>query len=133
MKKISIFLTTVLLIAGVMTTSISAYAAEYKTIEIIASEIVGFHSEQEFIAAKELAKKLDGQSVEITAQLGVDGKLFGSVTSKEIANAIESNFTVTIDKRKIETPEIKKCGKYDIRINLYTGVVCRMTVIVEGG
>lgn len=130
MKKISIFLTAVLLIAGVMTTSVTVYAAENKPAAVtIAAD--DFHSEQELLEAKKLAAKLEGQSVEIVAQFGIDGKFFGSVTSKDIANAIESKFAVSVDKRKIEAPEIKKCGNYSIRINLYTGVVCRMTVVVE--
>ena len=131
MKKLSIFLTSVLLIAGVITASVTAYAAEDKSNAITAIEAVGSHVDQELQTAKELAEKLDGQYVEISAKYGVDGKFFGSVTSKEIAGAIESRFGISIDKRKIETPEIKKCGSFDIRINLYTGVVCRMTVVVE--
>ena len=131
MKKLSIFLTSVLLIAGVITTSVSAYAAEDKTTTVTVSAANDYHKEQELIAAKELAKKLDGQYVEISAQYGVDGNFFGSVTCKEIAAAIESGFGISIDKRKIETPEIKRCGSFDIRINLYTGVICRMTVVVE--
>ena len=131
MKKISIFLTTLLLIAGILATSVTAYAAENISTAVTANEAVSFHEDQELIAAKELAKKLDGQFVEISAQYGVDGKFFGSVTSKDIAGAIESKFGISIDKRKIETPEIKRCGSFDIRINLYTGVVCRMTVVVE--
>ena len=131
MKRVYIFLTTVFLIAGVMTTSVSAYAAEDKAMTVTVSAENDYHKEQELIAAKELAKKLEGQSVEISAQYGADGKFFGSVTSKEIAKAIEAKFSVSVDKRKIETPEIKRCGSFDIKINLYTGVVCRMTVVVE--
>lgn len=131
MKKILICLTAVLLIAGAMVTSVSACEAEGKAETAKAGEMLGFNREQELISAKELAKKLEGQTVKITAQIGVDGQLFGSVTSKEIANAIESELSVTIDKRKIEAPEIKKCGTYDIKINLYTGVVCRMKAEVK--
>ncbi len=131
MKKLSIFLTSVLLIAGVITTSVTAYAAEDKTDAVTAIEAVGSHADRELQTAKELAKKLDGQYVGISAKYGVDGKFFGSVTCKEIAAAIESGFGISIDKRKIETPEIKRCGSFDIRINLYTGVICRMTVVVE--
>ena len=130
MKKLSVFLTSVLLIAGVLTTSAAACAAE-ETAPASAIAAVGSHGEQELQTAKELAKKLDGQYVEISAQYGVDGTFFGSVTSKDIAEAIELRFGITIDKRKIETPEIKRCGSFDIKINLYTGVVCRMTVVVE--
>lgn len=131
MKKLSILLTAVLLIAGVLTTSVTAYAADDKTTAVTVSAAVDSHKEQELIEAKKLASKLEGQTVEISAQLGIDGKLFGSVTSKEIAEVIESKFAVSIDRRKIEAPEIKKCGSYDIRINLYTSVVCRMTAVVE--
>lgn len=131
MKKISIFLTTLLLITGVLTTSLTAYAIENKTAAVTASETDNFHREQELLAAKELAGKLNGKSVEITAKLGVDGKFFGSVTTKDISNAIESKYSVSIDKRNIVTPEIKRCGNYDIKINLYTGVVCNMIVVVK--
>ena len=128
MKKIFVFLISVLLIAGALTTSVTAFAAEATNVTAAVNE---FHNEQKLIAAKELAKKLDGKSVEISAKYGVDGTFFGSVTSKDIAIAIESEYGISIDKRKIETPEIKRCGTFDIKINLYTVVVCRMKVVVE--
>ena len=88
MKKISIFLTAVLLIAGIMTTSTAAYAAEGRNASVTAVAADAYHKEQELIEAKKLAAKLEGQSVKIAAQIGADGNFFGSVTSKEIANAI---------------------------------------------
>lgn len=68
MKNLSIFLTSALLIAGVLITSVTTYAVENISSAVTTNEAVGFHGDQELIAAKELAKKLDGQFVEISAQ-----------------------------------------------------------------
>ena len=131
MKKLSVLLTAVLLIAGVMTANVTSYAAEAKTAAVSFGATAEIHKEQELIEAKELARKLDGQSVEISAKIGADGNFFGSVTSKDIADAIELKFGIHIDKRAIQSPEIRRCGNFNFRISLYTGVVCNMTAVVE--
>ena len=98
---------------------------------LVGSTLGSFNKEQEIAAAKKLAETLNGKTVKITAETGVDGKFFGSVTAKEIAAAIEEEFDVTIDRRMIQCPEIKKTGSFDFKVNIYTGITAKMTVVVE--
>lgn len=80
--------------------------------------------------ANEAKAKLDGRSVKITAKAGQGGKLFGSVTSKEIAEAIRAQYQVTIDKRRIESADIKAFGTFTCEIKLYTGISAKIFVVV---
>ena len=78
-----------------------------------------------------MAEFLDGKTVTISAKSGANGKLFGTITSKEIANMIEKTYDVKIDKRKIETQEIKNFGQFFITIKIYVGVLAKMKVFVK--
>ena len=82
--------------------------------------------------AQKNAKTLEGQVLEITAKAGQGGKLFGSVTSKEISGAIKEKYGLVIDKRKI-IPEgdIKAFGTYNCEVKLYTGVSAKLRVMVK--
>ena len=93
-------------------------------------ESVAYHKEQELLAAKKGASRLEGQYVELKAKAGTDGRLFGSITAKEIANAVKIKYSVSVDKRKIEAPEIKSFGKFDFKVKIMTGVVANMIVSV---
>ena len=93
-------------------------------------EAVAYHKEQELLAAKKVANRLEGESVELKAKAGTDGRLFGSITAKEIANAVKVKYNVSIDKRKIEAPEIKAFGKFGFKVKIMTGVVANMIVSV---
>lgn len=81
--------------------------------------------------AKALAQKLDSILVKVHASSGSDGRLYGSVTVKDIADALERDYSVTVDKRKIEleTP-IRAYGQYDMDIRLYTDIVGHLHVLV---
>lgn len=76
------------------------------------------------------AKKLEGKKVTLTAKAGSNGKLFGSVTTKEIAEAITKQHGVAVDKKKVSVNEIKAFGTYNAEIKLYTGISAKMTVEV---
>ncbi len=93
-------------------------------------ESVAYHKEQELLAAKKVASRLEGQSVELKAKAGNDGRLFGSITAKEIANAVKVKYNVSVDKRKIEVPEIKAFGKFDFKVKIMTGVIANMIASV---
>lgn len=82
-------------------------------------------------AARIIEEKLKGLAVTIKAKSGEGGKLFGAITSKDISDALESQFKVTIDKKKfvVENP-IKHLGEYTIEIKLYQGVVGKLSVKV---
>ncbi|MBQ9938878.1 MAG: 50S ribosomal protein L9 [Oscillospiraceae bacterium] len=81
--------------------------------------------------ARDTAKQLDGKSVKITAKAGANGRLFGSVTSKEVADAIEKSFKVAVDKRKVElSSDIKNFGSFEAVVKLHAGVSAKMFVVV---
>lgn len=81
--------------------------------------------------AMDTAKALEGKKVKISAKLGANGKLFGSVTSKEIAEAVNSQLKIAVDKKKITLKsDIKGHGTYSAEIKLYTGISATITVEV---
>lgn len=80
--------------------------------------------------AKEAAEKLEGKTIKLTAKAGKNGKLFGSVTSKEIADKIKSQFSIDIDKRKVSVEDIKNFGTYTAEVKLYTGISAKVFVQV---
>lgn len=84
----------------------------------------------EVAAANESKAKIQGKTVKMTAKAGSNGKLFGSVTSKEVAAEIAKQFAVKVDKRKISMDDIKTYGSYKIEVKLYTNIVAEMTVMV---
>lgn len=88
------------------------------------------HKQEEIKAAKELAAKLEGKTVTISAKAGSNGKLFGSVTSKEIAAEIKKSLGVEIDRKKMSVADIKNFGEYTAEIKLYVGITAKITVKV---
>ncbi|MBQ3524036.1 MAG: 50S ribosomal protein L9 [Clostridia bacterium] len=86
--------------------------------------------DMEVAAANDSKAKLQGKVVKITAKAGNNGKLFGSVTSKEVAAEITKQYGVKVDKRKITMDDIKNFGSYKIEVKLYTNIVAEMTVMV---
>ncbi|MBQ7294901.1 MAG: 50S ribosomal protein L9 [Clostridia bacterium] len=84
----------------------------------------------ETAAAKKAAEEMSGKTIVITAKAGANGKLFGSVTAKEIAEKIEKDFGIKADKRKITVEDIKQFGTFPFEIKLYQGVTAKMFVRV---
>ena len=91
---------------------------------------VTFHYEQDKAAAKELAAKIEGKTVEIKAKAGANGKLFGSITSKEIAAELGKMLGITVDKKKLTVKDIKNYGEYTASIKLFTDISATFTVAV---
>jgi large subunit ribosomal protein L9 len=89
-----------------------------------------YRLEQELIQAKENAAKLSGKTVKVTAKAGQNGKLFGSVTSKEISEAIRSQYAIAVDKRKIDVADIKNFGTYEAEVKFPQGVTAKISVQV---
>ncbi len=88
-----------------------------------AEESKAFKIKQETEAAQASADKINGKSVSILAKAGQGGKLFGSVTAKEIAEAIKKQYGVDVDKRKIDTKgDMKAFGTYECEVKLYSGI-----------
>ena len=81
--------------------------------------------------ARDMKAAIDGRTVSIAIKSGKDGKLFGSVTGKEVADAIDSAFSVSIDKKKIVMDPIKTTGEHQITIKLHKDVTASVTVKVS--
>ena len=94
------------------------------------NEATAHHKQEEIDAAKSTAAKLNGKSVVITAKAGTGGRLFGSVTSKEIADKIEQELGIKVDKKKMTVADIKNYGEYEAVIKLYTGITATVNVKV---
>lgn len=80
--------------------------------------------------ANEARQKLEGKTVKIVAKAGQNGKLFGSVTAKEVAEAITKQLAVSVDKRKLTVADIKNFGSYTAEVKLYNGITAKLTVEV---
>ena len=89
------------------------------------------HAAEEKRKASETAAALNGKTVKITAKAGQNGKLFGSVTAKEISEELKKQFGADIDKRKISVADIKAFGSYTAEIKLHAGITAAVTVLVS--
>ena len=89
-----------------------------------------FRKAEDLKNAKEAAAKMDGRNITVTARAGANGKLFGAVTAKELAEALKQQFGVTVDKRKITLSDIKTFGTYPFEVKLHSEVTAKMTVTV---
>jgi len=81
--------------------------------------------------AQELARLLESKTLSVPARAGGNGKLFGTITNAQIADAIQRNFDVALDRHKIElkTP-IKAVGTYPIEVKLGNNVTAKATIEV---
>lgn len=86
---------------------------------------------REILEAKELADKLNNLDIVFKAKAGKDGKLFGSITNKDIAQYLMDNYQIEIDRKKIEYDDtMKKIGDYPVSIRLHKEVNARLNVII---
>ncbi len=89
-----------------------------------------FRAEEELKAAKANAEKINGNTVIFKAKGGTNGRLFGSVTAKEIAGVVSKEFNVDVDKRKISVDDIKAFGTYNAQVRLHPKVSATFKVQV---
>ena len=84
------------------------------------------------VLGKELAEKLESLSVEIVTKGGENGRLFGSITSKDISDALKDQHGITIDKKKIvlDTP-IKETGEQIVKVKVYPEISADLKVKVS--
>lgn len=81
--------------------------------------------------AQQNADKLSGKTVKIYAKAGKAGKIFGSVTAKELAEEIKKQFNIEVDKRKVSVEhDIKAFGSYSFEVKFYGGITATMTAAV---
>ncbi|MHB9143998.1 MAG: 50S ribosomal protein L9 [Symbiobacteriia bacterium] len=81
-------------------------------------------------AAQALAKRLEGVKVTLPARVGEGGRLFGSITAKDVAEALRKSAGLEVDKRKVETDTIKTLGEHLVTVKLHPEVAAQVTVLV---
>ena len=93
-------------------------------------EAARFRAETEKKEAQAAADALNGKSVKISAKAGQNGRLFGSVTTKEVAEALKAQYKIEVDRRKISISDIKAQGTYEGEIKLLSGITAKINVVV---
>ena len=90
-----------------------------------------FRKDQEKEAAKEIAKRIENITLIIKVKAGENGKIFGGVSSKEIAENLEKQYNIKVDKKKVNIKEtIKTLGTQTIEIKLFEGVTGKLKLSV---
>ena len=95
-----------------------------------AREAKAYHDEHERLKAVELGKIIEKTTLNLKVKCGANGKVFGSVTNKEISEEL-AKLNISVDKKKIETDTIKSIGLYDIKVKLHPTVVVKLKVNIE--
>lgn len=86
----------------------------------------------EIANAKDIASKLDGKTVVVTAKAGQNDRLFGTVTSKEVSASIKKSLGLDVDKKKINLGmKIEGFGDFSAEARLYAGIIAKFTVKVQ--
>ena len=97
----------------------------------IKNKTLAYHKEQERLAAIEKAAQLKGRKIVLKARHGEQGKIFGSITAKEIAEALNSAGEKS-DKKDIDLKApIKETGEYPLSVRLYANISTEIIVVVE--
>lgn len=81
-------------------------------------------------AAKELAEKIEKLKVTVGIQTGADGRAYGSVSGKDVAEELEKTHGISIDKRKIEMETVKAAGDYTATVKVYPGIQAKLALSV---
>ncbi len=89
-----------------------------------------FHKAEEIKAANALKDRIEGKTFKVVAKAGANGKLFGSVTAKDVSAAIKEEMGENIDKRKISMQDIKAFGTTQIEVKVYQGITAKVFVQV---
>ena len=86
--------------------------------------------EKRIADAEAVRAELDGKPVTVDAKIGEEGQLFGSVTAAQVADAIESQLGVTVDRKRIGRLNIKQVGSHEVEVNLYRDINAKVLVLV---
>ena len=96
------------------------------------NESVAFRKGEDLKEAKEIAERMKSITVKISVKAGDNGRLFGAVTAKEIAEALKNDFGINVDKKKVLLSEsIKVAGATKVDVKLNEGVMAQVTVMIE--
>jgi len=80
--------------------------------------------------AQKVAENLKGKEVKIVTKSGENGRLFGSITSKDIADGLKAQHNVAVDKKKIVADTIRQLGVYEIEVKIYPEVSTKIKVVI---
>ena len=94
-------------------------------------EAFAYKKETELAEAKAMQEKLNGLSVTINAKAGANDRLFGSVTNKDVAEALLKQHHIKIDKRRFEMEDIKNVGTFTVSVKLYPDIAGNLTFSVK--
>ena len=101
---------------------------EYKNAEDSKNYKIQVQKEQ----AEKYKKTMEGKTLVINAKAGANGKLFGSITAKDVSAKLKESFGIDVDKRKIVVADdIKTYGTYTVEVKLYTGISASLKVEVK--
>ena len=82
--------------------------------------------------AEQAARELKGKTVTVKVRAGENGRLYGSITTQEIADALKAQYKIELDKRKIELDEkVTSVGQTTITLKMYAGVATKMNLVIE--
>ena len=90
-----------------------------------------YRKDQEKEKAEEVKKEIEKLTLKIAVKAGENGKIFGGVSSKEIAENLEKQYNITVDKKKIGLKDtIKTLGSQTVEIKLFEGVIAKLKIHV---
>ncbi len=87
-------------------------------------------ADEELANAKKLGESLFGKTVTVAVKTSPNGKIYGTVTAKDVAETIGKELGVELDKRKVTVADIKDLGKYEVTVKLHTAVSGKVTLSV---
>ena len=91
-----------------------------------------FHKAQELELAKKQAEQIKKIILKLKVKAGENGKIFGGITSKEIAEALKKEHNIDVDKKRINIGEtIKTLGKFNVDVKLFEGVIAKLNIVIE--
>ena len=95
------------------------------------NESKAYKKEMDIKEAKAVKEKIEKLTMKIKVKAGENGKIFGGVTSKEIAENLKKEYSIEIDKKKVLLPEtIKNIGTFTVDIKLYEGIIAQLKLNV---
>ncbi len=87
-------------------------------------------ADEDLAAAKNMGEKIFGKTVTAKVKTSPNGKIYGTVTAKDVAEVISKELGVEVDKRKITISDIKNLGSYEVEVKLHTSVNGKVTLSV---
>ncbi|PRR80331.1 50S ribosomal protein L9 [Clostridium liquoris] len=81
--------------------------------------------------AQRIANDIKGKEIRLKVKSGENGRLFGSITGKDISEALKRNFNIDIDKKKIVVDVIRQLGTYEVEVKVYPEISTKIKVVVE--